>query len=512
MVKAIQRLVRQDSNSSLKDQDLSSPDLFECEYCSQTFGKRTKLNRHKREVHLQNSKMYTCTKCGAAFKRKEHYTRHMKAKHRNVRYKCYLCDSLYVEKNRLKDHYIKKHHFQICQKCGLLKPVIEVDSNHQCQVALNRNENPKKKSISEIIFDCKKCCKICFISEQDRDLHYQEVEEGLNKKKVKKMKQKQKVMSVGKQIFGQENNIKVQKKPLGKKGRLEVLPKLKKLDDQDYSISESTQCKESEINDSKDPCICQTSPRYLHFDIFQIIRQSRNLDPKFYTSERLQGKTLTKNNLGKYQTDKKTNKIYKKLRNRRKIKLNSLKDQTPHQKSSLLAKETKSSNKEDKNEETKPVLSQGIEEYFGNIYMNAPLVTRIVNRNSKIEIKHKHKEDNDNGNDFEDSIFSERVYKGEEEPLKRQKTSSVGFTRRQGASSILNREGESQDSEESSVQLNKMLHYQCQDMGQSDILINGVDKFISQYQFRGDRFDYNVQIDQCSYINEQNHTSIDSFC
>ena len=103
-------------NSSLKKP------LFKCPYCDLSFRNRSKVNRHKREIHLKNFKVYECLPCNKVFKRKEHYTRHLKGTHFDEKYECPKCDAKYVEKNRVKAHLMTCHKLEVCPKCCLFFP------------------------------------------------------------------------------------------------------------------------------------------------------------------------------------------------------------------------------------------------------------------------------------------------------------------------------------------------------------------------------------------------------
>ncbi len=49
---------------------------FKCEKCDKKFAKKSKLNRHDRETHM-NIKSYVCEECGKNFKRNSHLKRHL---------------------------------------------------------------------------------------------------------------------------------------------------------------------------------------------------------------------------------------------------------------------------------------------------------------------------------------------------------------------------------------------------------------------------------------------------
>ena len=55
--------------------DLKFEEL-KCKFCHKEFSKKSKLNRHITETHL-NVYAFTCTLCDKTFKRKSHLNRHL---------------------------------------------------------------------------------------------------------------------------------------------------------------------------------------------------------------------------------------------------------------------------------------------------------------------------------------------------------------------------------------------------------------------------------------------------
>ncbi len=80
-----------------------------CPFCDLRFHNRSKLNRHKREMHLGSFKQHGCHHCSKVFKRKEHLTRHIRGKHLSDKYKCPSCDVRFVELSRIRAHYAQFH-------------------------------------------------------------------------------------------------------------------------------------------------------------------------------------------------------------------------------------------------------------------------------------------------------------------------------------------------------------------------------------------------------------------
>lgn len=159
---------------------------YKCDFCPMEFRKRSKMNRHKREIHLQNFKIYNCDECDKGFKRKEHYDRHMRGKHNKVKFQCSLCDRMYVEKNRVRIHLIKFHGLEACTKCNLLVEKNKQKQHKCCKVETKKRKNSKKKSMNNLgkLFECQKCCKRCFISDKQRKNHYELIDISSKEKKI----------------------------------------------------------------------------------------------------------------------------------------------------------------------------------------------------------------------------------------------------------------------------------------------------------------------------------------
>ena len=59
---------------------MDKKDKHRCDSCGKTFGIKSSLNRHRRQIHDQNTVM--CDVCGDSFTRKESLTRHINRKHK----------------------------------------------------------------------------------------------------------------------------------------------------------------------------------------------------------------------------------------------------------------------------------------------------------------------------------------------------------------------------------------------------------------------------------------------
>ena len=140
-----------------------------CSHCDLSFRNRSKLNRHKREIHLQNFKIYECVPCNKVFKRKEHYNRHLKGTHLQDKYECPLCDTKYVEKNRVKAHLITCHDLNVCLGCCLFQS--DLDAHDQlCDHNADSRVPEKEFQSAGHLYSCSDCKK-CFLSSEEENEH-----------------------------------------------------------------------------------------------------------------------------------------------------------------------------------------------------------------------------------------------------------------------------------------------------------------------------------------------------
>lgn len=140
--------------------------VFLCNHCDMSFKKRSKLNRHKREIHLKSYKKYHCEGCDQHFKRKEHFIRHLKGKHQNDKFLCPLCPVTFVERSRIRSHLVHDHDLVLCQGCSFYIEKKNLET-HLCD-GLSAERTPDETLGN--MMDCQSC-KLCFLTLKDKEEH-----------------------------------------------------------------------------------------------------------------------------------------------------------------------------------------------------------------------------------------------------------------------------------------------------------------------------------------------------
>lgn len=149
-----------------------------CIECDEFYSSKSKLNRHKREMHSKEQQLYKCNFCTAAFKRYHHLQRHKQSIHLNFYFQCELCISKFIEKYKLKNHYKKRHKREYCTKCESL---ISIEHDlEKGKESLNAEESKTKESChDESVHVCKvskfNCtvdgCKKVYLKKRYLQLH-----------------------------------------------------------------------------------------------------------------------------------------------------------------------------------------------------------------------------------------------------------------------------------------------------------------------------------------------------
>ena len=135
-----------------------------CIICEKTFNLKNKLKRHLKEIHLNEFNFSKCSICPKSFKRKEHLKRHILAIHLKDKFSCSICNQRYVELNRIKQHFTKKHKLTVCQYCNNFYTLEHSETHHK------NCEKENKESHSENVHYCSKC-KLCFTTKEKLKRH-----------------------------------------------------------------------------------------------------------------------------------------------------------------------------------------------------------------------------------------------------------------------------------------------------------------------------------------------------
>lgn len=147
---------------------------FKCEQCERVFAKKSKLNRHVRETHM-NIKQYICEECGKNFKRNSHLKRHLISHSENPKpHKCSYegCYMAFTCKHHLERHVKIIHIEEYQYKCT------ECDAKFPKKVSLNKHltfDHGKKKPLL-----CQMCHKSFFKLGQLEYHHCEEKFKQLN--------------------------------------------------------------------------------------------------------------------------------------------------------------------------------------------------------------------------------------------------------------------------------------------------------------------------------------------
>lgn len=80
----------------------STDQPYNCEYCTKTFAKRDKLNRH-RKIHT-GERTYKCEFCSRAFGRSDGLYRHRKVHTGEKSYQCDDCPKAFTRRDKLSKH------------------------------------------------------------------------------------------------------------------------------------------------------------------------------------------------------------------------------------------------------------------------------------------------------------------------------------------------------------------------------------------------------------------------
>ena len=153
-----------------------SKGLF-CVECDKFYSSKSKLNRHKREVHSFTVNPIFCPFCKRCFKRRFHMERHVKSIHCNSYFKCKICTTRFVEKYKLKNHYQKKHFLHFCTKCEQVFPFKRVLQKNLTPGIISKETAKQCLQISDHTCEIKrhvcpvKTCKKSYLRKRFLDLH-----------------------------------------------------------------------------------------------------------------------------------------------------------------------------------------------------------------------------------------------------------------------------------------------------------------------------------------------------
>ena len=139
----------------------SPPVLLECDYCSQTFTRKSDLNAHNESVHaVQNPQKKFCNLCEKYF---ANLAQHQKIVHNGVKnFKCQNCQKGFYDNRELRRHHIKFLKTRECQK-EVTQAVCKYHCDFEnCEYKTNKKGNMEmhKESVHlKMKYNCPECNK-----------------------------------------------------------------------------------------------------------------------------------------------------------------------------------------------------------------------------------------------------------------------------------------------------------------------------------------------------------------
>ena len=139
----------------------SQPLLLECDYCSQTFTRKSDLNAHNESVHaVQNPQKKFCNLCEKYF---ANLAQHQKIVHNGVKnFKCQNCQKGFYDNRELRRHHIKFLKTRECQK-EVTQAVCKYHCDFEnCEYKTNKKGNMEmhKESVHlKMKYNCPECNK-----------------------------------------------------------------------------------------------------------------------------------------------------------------------------------------------------------------------------------------------------------------------------------------------------------------------------------------------------------------
>ena len=87
--------------------DIHKEKTFQCNQCSELFGTKDNLKRHKKAVHVLKS--WQCIKCNKTYKSHGNLNKHIRSIHEKETFSCNLCDFVTNQRVHLKSHVESIH-------------------------------------------------------------------------------------------------------------------------------------------------------------------------------------------------------------------------------------------------------------------------------------------------------------------------------------------------------------------------------------------------------------------